>query len=445
MRRVGTVRLAGLLGVAACLLAAPAGARAEGQGYALLVAAADYDRKELQPLKYTQSDIVAFHQALLDAGFAADNIVLMHDRQPREYQPEGKKIRKQLDLLLARLKPADNLIVALSGHGVQFQGDKRSYFCPVDAELADRHTLLSLTDLYDELSKCRAQRKLLLVDACRNDPQAGLARSRPEVELESVTRPQLVEVPQGIVALFSCSAGQRSFEDPTLEHGIFFYHILQGWQGAADANGDGRLTLDELLNYTKDKTQAYAHLQLQAKQIPFQKGEFSGVWVLREVSRAAKADPTMKPGRQVQAEQNGAWWPAVIVEARAGKYLVHYNGWETSQDEWVPRERLRSELLVQWQGKWYAADIVELKQGKYRVRYAGTGEEEEGVAPERMHYETAKVGGQHVEVAWDNFWWQGAVVRTKGDRSLVHYIGWNASWDEWVTRDRLRAPAGANP
>jgi tetratricopeptide (TPR) repeat protein len=255
-----------------------------GQNYAFLVSCADYEKKELRPLKYTQNDIAELYQALLDAGFRQQNIVVMHDQQERRLQPEAKHIRRHLNLLLARVGRQDSLIVALAGHGVQFRGETKSFFCPVDAELTDRSTLISLDEIYQQLDRCQAQRKLLLVDACRNDPQSELSRSRAEVELESVTRPQDETVPGGIVALFSCSAGQRSFEYPDLKHGIFFYHVLEALKGAADANGDGKVTLDELTAYAKQNTQAFAHLKLESRQIPQQKGEFSGVWVLREIN-----------------------------------------------------------------------------------------------------------------------------------------------------------------
>src|SRR5205807_2664632 len=137
-----------------------------------------------------------------------------------------------------------------AGHGVQFKGDKKHYFCPRDAELDDRNTLLPLEEVYRELEECKARRKLLLVDACRKDPRSSLARSsRPVEELESVTRPQTAAVPEGVVAFFSCQAGQESYEHPKLEHGVFFHHVLAGWRGAADRNRDGRVTLNELIDY----------------------------------------------------------------------------------------------------------------------------------------------------------------------------------------------------
>ena len=60
-------------------------------------------------------------------------------------------------------------------------------FCPADADLKDRETLISLNQVYKDLEKCPAAVKLLLVDACRNDPLSNLGKSRRVVELETVS------------------------------------------------------------------------------------------------------------------------------------------------------------------------------------------------------------------------------------------------------------------
>ena len=224
--------------------------------------------------------------ALLGAGYKPDNIVLMQDDlaklKNRRYLPEADKIRQELGLLLSGLEKGDSVLVAFSGHGVEFQGEKKNYFCPADTDLADRKTLVSLGEVYEKLKDCSAQRKLLLVDACRNDPQTSLSKGgRDKVKLQSVTRPQTEPIPKGIVALFSCSSEQESYEFPDLKHGIFFHHILEGWKGAADT-GDGQLELEELVAYTRKETATFARLKLASVQTPQFKGEFDGSWVLRK-------------------------------------------------------------------------------------------------------------------------------------------------------------------
>jgi uncharacterized caspase-like protein len=282
--------LSPLIPVVAVVLSAvvPHCAALAGENYAFLVSVRDYDEKELRPLQFTRNDLQDFRRTLRNSGFRDDHIVHMHDDvqalENRKYLPEAEKIRQQFGLLLGSVEEGDTLVVAFAGHGVQFRGDEQSYFCPADARLADRDTLISFQQVYAALKECRAGRKLLLVDACRDDPQSVLSRSRATINLESVTRPQREAVPEGIVALFSCSPGQQSYEHPPLQHGIFFHHVLKAWSGEADGDRDGRVTFDELAGFVKRETSTYARRHLDVLQTPHLKSDAAGDWVLRTVA-----------------------------------------------------------------------------------------------------------------------------------------------------------------
>lgn len=126
-----------------------------GDNYAFLVAVGDYDVKQLKPLAYTRNDVLEFAKALNDSGFKADNIVVMHDdlktQKSQRYLPQGDKIRKEFDLLLLGVEEGDSVIVAFAGHGVQFEGDDQNFFCPADADLEERKSLISLKEIYAKL------------------------------------------------------------------------------------------------------------------------------------------------------------------------------------------------------------------------------------------------------------------------------------------------------
>ena len=117
--------------------------------------------------------------------------------------------------------------------------------CPADARPDDKATLISLKEVYQTLDGCEAQLKLLLSDACRNDPVAAVSR-RATVVMGSVTRLQSVKLPGGVAALFSCSEGELAFENDALKHGVFFHFIIQGLRGEADSNNDKAIELLEL-------------------------------------------------------------------------------------------------------------------------------------------------------------------------------------------------------
>ena len=274
-----------------------------GQKYAFLVGISGYDEKQLKPLPYAKTDIIEFRELLLQSGFSKDNIVMLVDdlsvlpttATPGRYLPEHQKIREELRILLPALEPDDELVIGLAGHGIQFKRDETPYFCPLDADLSDESTLISMNWLYDQLKYdkktregCRARAKLLIVDACRKDPESSIRRNSGGPELASLTRPQLAEPPAGVVALFSCAEGQEALEHDRLKHGVFFYHVLEGLKGKADGDMDQNVTLDEMIAFTKARTTSYVRTELRAPQTPRQKGYFDGTWILRSLDNSVK-------------------------------------------------------------------------------------------------------------------------------------------------------------
>lgn len=264
--------------VALALAAGPALAQSGGTRYALVVGIDAYDPTELKSLRFAADDAADLAATLRDAGYRADDIVLMTPRRGAEafrFAPTADHVRRELGLLLKAARPADSVLVAFAGHGVQFRGEDEVYFCPVDAKLADRTTLVSLTKVYGELAGCAAGFKLLLSDACRDDPLAGVARS-PTVVLESKSRPARPDPPRGVVAIFGCAAGGRAFESPTLRHGVFFYHVIEALKGKADGNRDGRVTLNELDDYVLAEVARTVRAEFGTEQTPQRVGTTVG-------------------------------------------------------------------------------------------------------------------------------------------------------------------------
>ena len=46
--------------------------------------------------------------------------------------------------------------------------------------------------------------------------------------------------------------------------------------------------------------------------------------------------------------------------------------------------------------------------------------------------------GEQVKVEWKGSWWDALVREVSGDQYLVHYVGFDSSWDEWVTTQRMQ-------
>ena len=252
-----TFRSAGPWLAVLSLVCAAAPSAHAGDRYALLVGVKVYNKNELHNLAYTENDVTELAQVLRDAGYK--RVVLMTQSAAlaegdSDLQPTSDNIRAQLKGVLDGRKPDDTVLIAFSGHGVQLKKTGKNYFCPMDARQANPDSLISLPDVYDQLSACKAGAKVMFVDACRNDPQANLDKGggRPEVELPSNTRPQDVPAPGGVAVVYSCSATQTSFESDRLKHGIFFNFVIEGLKGKA-ANERGEVGLSGLVQYVTDQ------------------------------------------------------------------------------------------------------------------------------------------------------------------------------------------------
>ena len=145
-----------------------------------------------------------------------------------------------------------------------------------------------------------------------------------------------------------------------------------------------------------------------------------------------------QPGQSVQVEWRGSWYAATIVAVLdGGQYHIHYDGWGDEWDEAVDALRIRTEGEV-------IAPPTELIQPDSFVDESGQSVENTGTQQDPGGYtptaDQPLPAGQRVHVEWRGSWYLADVVDAPYGSSevRVHYIGWDAEWDENVTRDRIR-------
>ena len=288
-----------------CVLASLShAAAAPGANYAFLVGCSGYNNVNLPKLPYTLNDVKEFKKVLVQTGFPEDNIKLLVDEagQPARYLSEKAKIVKELKMICDATTKDDTLLVAVSGHGVHFKGDKFGYFCPTDADLEDKKTLIPMDggpdSLFEILKASKAQTKLLLVNACRNPVEINKAQAAQKINLDDADEES---VPKGIAALYSCKTGQKSYFDPDRQRGVFFEHVINAWKGDYHV-GDGPLTVEMFFDQVRHKTRVDVDKLHGQSQVPEVRAEYTGAWVLRKAENFAlislgKARLALKEGR----------------------------------------------------------------------------------------------------------------------------------------------------
>jgi uncharacterized caspase-like protein len=260
---------------------------ADGKKMALLVGVDKYaEGSGFRPLPYTERDVEQLAAILIKSGYRPEDVRVLTIKRGNEdtrFFPSFRNIRREFDLLAKGRKPADSLLVALSGHGVK-RNDKGStpgaFFCPLDADITDPATLISLASLYDMLKDSRAGVKVMLVDACQNDPTEGKSGAIPF----SPPPP-----PPSVAALFACSDGEVAWDARDLGggHGVFFHFVIEGLKGQADADHNNQVTLAELAAYTEEKVPDYVSRMKSKRQTPYLQSS-GGKIALLDIPRTAK-------------------------------------------------------------------------------------------------------------------------------------------------------------
>lgn len=116
-----------------------------------------------------------------------------------------------------------------------------------------------------------------------------------------------------------------------------------------------------------------------------------------------------------------------------------------------PRSRVARPLVVTrtaqvevlWGSKWWKAAIIGKRAGFTKIHYVGwSASYDEWVEDQRV-----RVPGtgprvtprtSTIEILWGGRWWKGTVLAKKSGLIKIHYAGWSNVWDQWVEPTRVR-------
>ena len=172
----------------------------EPRRFALLAGINQYQHDNLPDLKYAENDVEQLHLLLKQQGY--DVTLLIGSAKDEHRHRHRRNIDEKLKTLLRQCRKGDTILVAFSGHGLQFIEDDDAYFCPLDGRpfLDEVKSMISLGEVYRDMQKSFAGMKVLLVDACRNDPTID----RGGIDADNSPPP-----PRGVAALFQLLARAR--------------------------------------------------------------------------------------------------------------------------------------------------------------------------------------------------------------------------------------------
>lgn len=164
------------------------------------------------PLKNPVNDARAVQAKLTRLGFEVMQVENLKRRD----------IGRTVNSFASRIRPGDEVVVFYAGHGVQVKGI--NYLPAVDADIQSEEDVplnsLNLGNLLERLDEAKAGVKILLLDACRNNPYARSFRSGTR----GLARMQ--DAPSGTLMHFATRPGSVA-ADGTGSNGLYTTELLR--------------------------------------------------------------------------------------------------------------------------------------------------------------------------------------------------------------------------
>jgi hypothetical protein len=244
------------IALAAALLV-PAAAAAQVDRFAVVIGN-DAGQPADAALRYAETDAARMASVLQEVGgVRPENLTLLRG-------DDAATVRRTLIAVNDRIRAASGetvLIVYYSGHA--------------DAEsLHLGATQLDLGEVEQLVRGSAARFRLLILDACRSGALTRVKGGTPIPPFDIRLGERVAG--EGAVFLTSSSASEDSQESDDIKGSFFTHALVSGLLGAADENGDGRVTLDEAYRYAYEATLRASSRTLAGMQHPTFRYEVRG-------------------------------------------------------------------------------------------------------------------------------------------------------------------------
>ncbi len=217
-------------------------------------------------------------------------------------------LRRELEQWLPSVtQPSDRVMIYFAGHG--FISGGKAYLAPYDIDLKNIAQTAYLMSTLGEVvgTSIKGKWKVLITDACHS------GAITPEDDPAALNR-NLLDLHSSLLSMTASRDREQSFESADWGggHGIFTYYVVQGLHGAADTNGDGIVTADELTEYVHTNVRQAT----KERQNPTsERGSFDPNMILAY-------NPTMAKGPQLAAPRFGS----LIIQANMDGTEVWVDG-----------------------------------------------------------------------------------------------------------------------
>ncbi|MFJ6052741.1 PQQ-binding-like beta-propeller repeat protein [Streptomyces sp. NPDC092307] len=316
---------------------------------ALLIGTGTYDHPELPALRSPEVDCTRLDAVLRDPEIGAFEVQTLIDA-------DRSTLERAIGEFFLTARGDDVRLLYLSCHGILSRNDKLHFAIRQTDPERPAYTTISAAYIHDVMEECRARSIVVILDCCYSGLFLPGAKSDESARFEEAL------AGHGRVVITAGTRSQRAWEGPhpdaeTPAPSLFTGMLIEGISnGAADLNGDGFVTLQELYRYACERLH-----QEGAAQNPRMGGEMQYDIALAKVRKKRKQ---RSPGRADSQSRGSAG-------TRARRKP---EPWRTRAASGPARQPMLSDgLLVVHEA--YRLHVIDLESrqrcGLIKMRYAG--------------------------------------------------------------------------
>ena len=218
--------------------------RPKHNAYAVIIGIESY--RDLPTVDFAQRDAATMKTYLIKAmGYQEEHIILLQN---------GDATRSDFIAYFETWLPnhvdADSeVFVFYAGHGSHDPVSGQPYLVPYNGKPAYlKDTAYPIDRLYETLAELPAKQVVVALDSCFSG-LGGRSVIQKGVRPMMLTVEDPVLASDKLIVVSAAQGDQISTAFPKQQHGLFTYYFIKGLQGAADADDDGVVALDELFTY----------------------------------------------------------------------------------------------------------------------------------------------------------------------------------------------------
>ncbi len=245
----------------------------DGETYALIIGVSDYSDELISDLQYSDDDAIAFYEYLI--GPAGGQIDSNNIRLLLQDKATVASVYNSMKYFKDKLGRGDKFFIYFAGHGdaessIYNLGYLLTHDTPFHNYLNNAIRIEDFNDLATTLSVNKGVEVIVITDACKSGSLMGIDNTHKL----SLVQEQLSKAQENEIRFASCEPGQLSQENAVWGggRGVFSYYFVKGLEGAADANNDNQITVQEVSAYVKGNVRDEMDDLLLDEQIPVTDG-----------------------------------------------------------------------------------------------------------------------------------------------------------------------------